>query len=63
MGTSNPYSTVQRLYESHEKKQIKKAMLDEQLFNQKYSFHPTVYSQRPDNEQLFLTTIASEKIH
>ena len=44
---NNPFMAVQRLYERHEQNQVKQAILEEQLFNQKHSFHPTTYSERP----------------
>ena len=63
LGASNPFTTVQRLYESHEKKQVKQAILDEQLFSQKYSFHPTVYSQCPPmRESPYLSTLGAENV-
>ena len=58
-GGPNPYTAVQRLYDRAEKKEGKMAILEEELFNRKHSFHPTVYSERP-SENIYLTTQGSE---
>ena len=42
----NPFNVVERLYEYQEQKKQKQARLEQQL-EDRYSFTPTVYSERP----------------
>ena len=59
----NPFSVVERLYEHAEKKKAKQALLDEQLFGQKYTFKPTVYSERPEDPIQSLRSTMSSQVY